>query len=474
MLLTMDRSRPITLANAAHTGRPTVWLLVIFIYALLLPREVRLSAGDLVFFADRLVAIAALPLIISAFANRALRITLCDTLLGLGSLFIFVSMSYHYGITSGLERGGALALDTAMAYFIGRYSVRNMAEFRTVMILIVFGLLIAGGSMALESIRGAPIVKPIFAGIFGPLPYYDAGLEITGQTLQSEYRLGLLRSSGPFSHPILGGLILCSILPIYLIGGIRKWPRIAGTIAALLSFFSLSSAALIGLFLGFVMIFYDWLQSRTMLLSWKTAIIFTSVIMLLLQVLTQSGVFSFIVRYLTLSAATGNYRMLIYEFGFATALNNPIFGIGFAGYDRPAWMVNATVDSHWLLLALRHGFPTALLFFALAIVSINMVAKAAGRSRGQDALFYKSIAILLFLLTFLGFTVAYFGGANSWYLAFTGAAVSLALSDTAQRRAQLPNVVRPSHSGVTSTHSPAGALPLPKDRPPEHVRSYTA
>lgn len=222
--------------------RPTVrqsrhiWLLVIFLYALLLPKEVRLSLGDLVFFADRIVAIGCLPIVLLAFFERRLAINLSDALVLVGSLLIVVTMGYHYGVSGGIERGGALALDTVMAYFIGRYSVRSIGDMRIIIRLIAPGLLVVGLLMAYELTRGSLLVKPVFANIFGPLPFYDNGLESSGQALPTEFRLGFLRASGPFSHPILGGLILSSALPLFILGGIKGWQRWAGIVGSVCGF----------------------------------------------------------------------------------------------------------------------------------------------------------------------------------------------------------------------------------------------
>ncbi|MCH7564219.1 MAG: hypothetical protein IH968_10395, partial [Gemmatimonadetes bacterium] len=58
----------------------------------------------------------------------------------------------------------------------------------------------------------------------------------------------------------------------------------------------------------------------------------------------------------------GYYRIQIWTYGTASVERNPWFGIGDKAMGRAHWMVMETIDNHWLMLAVRYGLPTAILF----------------------------------------------------------------------------------------------------------------
>ncbi|GAA3961620.1 hypothetical protein GCM10022278_19580 [Allohahella marinimesophila] len=59
--------------------------------------------------------------------------------------------------------------------------------------------------------------------------------------------------------------------------------------------------------------------------------------------------------------------MLIWEYGLIEVLDSPVFGIGFADWRRPAFMVSPSVDSFWLLTAMRFGLPSIVSVLAILI-----------------------------------------------------------------------------------------------------------
>src|SRR5262249_41143458 len=76
----------------------------------------------------------------------------------------------------------------------------------------------------------------------------------------------------------------------------------------------------------------------------------------------------FYISHFTFDPQTGWYRQLIWEFGSASVLNHPLFGIGFSDWVRSSWMTTS-VDMFWLLNTMRFGIPGGLLlvssFFAV-------------------------------------------------------------------------------------------------------------
>ena len=70
----------------------------------------------------------------------------------------------------------------------------------------------------------------------------------------------------------------------------------------------------------------------------------------------------FYISYFTFDRQTGWFRIWIWEYGSASVLNHPLFGIGFGDWVRPKWMPNS-IDNFWLVTAVRHGIPALILLF---------------------------------------------------------------------------------------------------------------
>ena len=120
---------------------------------------------------------------------------------------------------------------------------------------------------------------------------------------------------------------------------------------------------------------YDWLQQRFELLTWKLAAFMGALALLIVHFASQSGLIYILIR-MTFDPQTGYYRLLIWRFGLESIRENPLFGIGYAAYERYEWM-SASVDAHWLLLGVRHGAFAAIAFLCLAVMAIMMVGLAA-------------------------------------------------------------------------------------------------
>ncbi|MEZ5688096.1 MAG: O-antigen ligase family protein [Caenibius sp.] len=256
----------------------------------------------------------------------------------------------------------------------------------------------------------------------GALPASGEGLRsITESGLPT--RLGLLRATGPFSHPIIAGIFLAGMLPLYFTSAIKGWPRAFGIGAGILAFFSLSSAAFLALFLCVALIAYDWLQRRVTFLSWPLLAFSVVLIVAFLELAANSGAIGVLSRF-TFDPQTAHFRMLIWDYGTVSVASHPFLGIGYEPYERASWM-NPSVDNYWLLLAIRHGLPTVL---AIMVVLISAIALLVLQSRGKeegDRRIYIGYAIALFIYLVTGFTVAFFGAIVPLFYILLGGAISL-------------------------------------------------
>jgi len=388
-------------------------LVFVFYSFLLLSPEVEISIFGVSFPSYRLaLLVMALPAFWMMVNNKQGSASTLDYVVAFTSFWIMLSFITVYGFESGIVRGTGIVIDTALMYMVARVCVRTPDELRYFLLLILPGLIFAGGSLVLESLSGRLFVRPFFISIFGGLDSF-AGGEVTGsQSLEKEYRLGgLLRAFGPFPHPILAGAIMAGFLPLYYFSGLRSWPFILGVTLAFTSFFSLSSAAFLSLMIAVGAIGVYHVKSYIPKISWWTIVSLIGLAVWAIHMSTGGGIISALAR-LTLTPSTAYYRQLIWEYGSKTVANNPWFGIGYRQWDRPSWMIGDSVDAHFLLLAMRHGLIVPALL--LAGIAYGMIKLGINQTRltPRDKAFMIGVNITLFLYLIVGQTVNYFGSAN--------------------------------------------------------------
>ncbi len=113
-----------------------------------------------------------------------------------------------------------------------------------------------------------------------------------------------------------------------------------------------------------------------------------------LQVFTSRGAIVFLINKVTFNPQTGYMRLHIWTYGKATVLDNPIFGIGLNDWLRPTW-VPPSVDNFWLLTAMRHGLPAALLLLGALALHIFLILRAQNLDPARQTI---RVAYLLTLI----------------------------------------------------------------------------
>ncbi|WP_095012028.1 hypothetical protein [Tsuneonella mangrovi] len=394
---------------------------LVVVLLMLLPPEARLSLGGFELYAYRIGLLFALPFALVRMRENRFRPTISDVAIILAAGWIAIATLNIYGL-AGYQSAGALSLDLFAAYFVGRMLIASPLELRRLLYLMAPVFLFIAVCLALESIGHRYLVRPLIGEITGFSP--EAALDRIGGL-----RLGLLRATGPFQHPITGGLVMGSLLPLYFFADLPR-RGLMGIAASLGAIFCLSSAALLSLALGIAMSVYHIVQ-RVLKLTWLPVIAVSIVLFLVLQIGSNSGIISLAIRNLTLDPATGYYRMMIWIYGWADVFRHPLFGIGFFGsYARPEWMKTDSIDNYWLQQPLRFGLPV-LAFTAIAFVG-NLVGLMRIRCPGAQLEAVHGLrmewglAITLLIVFLLMFTVSPWGGEMGWFLFLVGAAGSIA------------------------------------------------
>lgn len=416
-----------SLAISPQYTRPTgaarfisVWPAVVLLVCFLLPPEFTFYAGPLRIGAYRLALIALSPLIVFAILKGRFKIHPLDFIIFIVVCWLPLSFAMNYDWSVGLEAGGGQSLDIILSYFIGRVTIRTLQNFRNFLICIFPVLALVGLLLAAESLSGNLFVRQTAQSIFG-------GSGDIGNLLRVEYRQGFLRAYSVFAHPIHAGIFLSSFIPLYFLHFKSLQWRNSGAFIGFLGFFSLSSAALLGILANLFILFYDWLQQRVRDLSWSVLLISGFIVIFLIQIFSQNGVVPIIYRYLTFNAQTGYFRTLIWEYAGAEALRHPWFGIGYEEYARPEWMATSSIDAHYLFMATSYGFFPALLYFLVSLFVVISMGRCASKSiTSASRKAFLGLASSLSVIIILMFTVTLWGPMLSWFNFMLGAALGLA------------------------------------------------
>ena len=410
----------------------------VLIIGLLLPVEVRYNFAGQTLYAYRIAWMLFAPWILFQILAGRFQFRFIDAMVGLAALWMVASFAVVDGIVRGGPAGVALGLDVLMPYLITRYTIRSFHDFRVLLVLLAPVALGIAVLMVLESVTQTRFIRSGAASIFGSLGRAEYGGDV-GPLKLGDARYGLMRATGPFSHPILAGVFFAGLMPLYYFSRLRGWPWLVGMASGLGAIFTLSSAAFLGLLIFAGLAAYDWLQKRVAFLTWPMFIGVAAAALAVLQVLSKSGLVAVLIRY-TVNPATGYYRLLIWEYGSRSVAKHPWWGIGYDPFEKLKWMTDS-VDTVWLAIAIRNGLPPALLLGGAVLVAIIALARTAARSRTVDGPAAMGLAITLTIFFVLGFTVSFFGGMLIWFVMLLAVAGSLS-QWSAPRVRQQPQVRR--------------------------------
>lgn len=413
-------SRPSTLGMFA-----SVWPALILSYSFLLfPIEVMVTVAGLNLYSYRIAILLLAPFAIFRVMRSYVRLEAHDFLIAIGCFWIIISFVANYAPVEGLIRSSAIFIDTFGSYLIARASIRSFRDIRLLLIALLPGLVIAGGFLALESLSKQLIVRPFFRSIFGAAVLYEGGVAKGALEFLNEQRLGLRRAYSVFSFPILGGVILSSLLTIYVFSGIRGWPRYLGIAVSCAAIFSVSSAVFAVLIIAVALMVLDRLLVYLRPLTWVTVSWLVGFYFVIANFIFESGVVGVIGRF-TLNPATAYVRRLQWSYGSESIAENPLVGIGLREYERAIWMT-PSIDAHFLSLGVRHGLVTPLLMLASILLLMIKLGRQSNHLSKADRDLALGINLAIGLLVFSSMTVTYFGESNIWFMLVLGVGAAAA------------------------------------------------
>lgn len=368
----MPRVENISKHEKSRTHRPKIeggklgWVVVVFVIALLIPLQINIGPVRLSPY-RLLLLFSIIPSIVYITTRRDIDLRADDTLVMLFALSGSATLVIVDGLSNAFESAGIFFVETAGAYLLARCCIRHPSTFELMAQSLFLGTVILIPFAAIEAVTGRPVILDALGKIFTVFP-----------NIPHETRWGLDRAQVVFEHPILFGVFCVTSFSLSMYVLCHNKGTLCSVTRAILvgiaSFFSLSSGALVALFVQLGLTFWD-VASRRLPRRWIILGVAVAVAYLIVDVASNRTPVQVFISYLTFNSHTASMRIHIWNYGFATALQNPLFGIGLTGdWERPSWL-GGSVDNFWLLIAMRHGFPVAAILGIAVLVSFFSLSK---------------------------------------------------------------------------------------------------
>lgn len=394
--------------------RKLPWPVLIFLVSLTVPWTFEFSGLSL--SASRVVLLTMIiPCLIMWSTGRAGCIRFSDIALLLYCCWCTLSLLVVHGLSVGIQGGGILFIETAGAYLLARCYVRNVDDFLNLSKLLFRIIVIILPFAVFEAVTRHNIALDLFRAALPTIP----------EAYQGE-RWGLRRVQTVFEHPILFGVFVSAVIAMaHLVLGYQKpllvrWSRTG--IVLTTGFLSMSGGP------------FTVIATQLLLLSWNFilqnfkhrwrllwGIVF--VMYLIIEVGSNQSAPAFYISHFSFDKGSAWQRLLIWEFGSGSALNHPLFGVGFGEWERPFWLTGS-MDMFWLVHAVRYGLPAAFLLLLAFIANILTVALKRDLN---DRLLQCRFAYLVIMTGFFlaGWAVHFWGAVYLYFLFLMGSGVWL-------------------------------------------------
>lgn len=379
-------------------------LAILFVVSIFIPVEFHLLAGTLRLEAYRIVLALAL---IYAFINiREVlkKADIIDILLFFFVILASASLIYNHGLQKGVESAGILIIEILGAFYLARLFITTPKSYYQINSWFVMILAVLVLFSLYEAFAKHRILHEWAKNITG-----NNALDYRLYTYHY-IRMGILRTTNLFSHPILYGTIGAIFFPFIVLLAAYKF-KIGNVIKAIAVFVgmmsTLSSAPLLSVaFQGMTAVLARFWSGGKRFWFGFSFIALSG--MILINAISNRGFFAILISYLTFNPSTGYWRMLQWKYTMDDISNHPLFGIGLHDWTRPSWM-NNSIDSFWLLMTLQHGMIAAFILLFLCLYAVFHVLNRLHKHHPASRWMVKSWILAFMSLILIGFTVDYFG-----------------------------------------------------------------
>lgn len=377
-------------------------MLAVFLVALILPFSFNIASLQLNAYNSVLI-VCIIPAFFYFIRLPGVRIVGLDVFMALHVLWLGVAIYHAYGsarivfiINQSLVLFGA--------YFMGRVLVRSAEDHERLFRYMLRILLVLFPFAFIEFAAHFSLIDRLMGRGGG-------GGGAGGM------RLGFRRVATVFPHPILFG-VFCSIFVanFFYVFYRSTWGRLRTMgFAMVMTFMALSSGPLIAMLLQLMMIGWERLL-RLFPPKWFLLMLFGSAVLAMLQLAYPGGLLAFVIDTFAYNEQTGYGRTEILEYGSASVLRNPLFGIGLSADWGQPWWRPPSVDNYWLVVSMRYGLP-ALAFMWIGF-ALHATQIAARRNLSEEAVSYRKGYLIALAGIFVALGTVHIWGAVSVFIMF--------------------------------------------------------
>ncbi|WP_158282688.1 O-antigen ligase family protein [Aminobacter sp. AP02] len=411
-----NRSRRKTAArdDGEQARKSLPWPVLLFLISLLIPWII--SIGPLRMSAYRFVLIGMLiPCLIMWLGGKAGRIRIADISLILYCFWCFLAIIMIHGFAYAIQPAGMIFIETVGAYLLARCFIRDADDFYNVIVALFWIVAMLLPLSVFEAVTGRNIAREFFASLYQTVP--DSYLEP---------RWGLRRVQSIFEHPILYGVFCASILTlVHLVLGhgkslTQRWLKTATV--GIAAFLSLSAGPMTALAAQAMLLGWNWVFNAVEA-RWRILGSFALLAVVSIELLSNRSVPVIFVSYFAFDEQSARVRIEIWRYGSASALNHPLFGVGFNEWERAPWMTTS-IDMFWIIDAVRHGIPAEFLMMLAFFAVYLPVAFKKGLTE-RLSVFRTAFVISMTGFFLVGWTVYFWNATYVIFLFMLGSGVWL-------------------------------------------------
>lgn len=379
-------------------------LAMLFVLSIFIPVEFHYLLGSLRIETYRVILGLAL---IYAFINIneiLKKADIIDILLFFFTILASASLIYNHGLQKGIESSGILIIEILGAFYLARLFITTPKSYYQV-------------NLWFATILAFLVVFSLYEAFAKHRILHEWAKNITGHDsldyrLYTHYyiRMGIMRTTNLFAHPILYGTIGAIFFPFIVLLTAYKF-KIRNLFKSLAIFIgmvsTLSSAPLLSVaFQGMTAVLTRFWSGGKRFWFGFSFIALSG--MILINAISNRGFFAILISHLTFNPVTGYYRMLQWEHSMDDIVEHPLFGIGLHDWTRPDWM-NSSIDSFWLLMTLQHGMIASFLLLFLCLYAVFHMLNRLHKHHPASRWMVESWILAFMSLILIGFTVDYFG-----------------------------------------------------------------
>lgn len=365
--------------------------LLLLIVSFCLPAEVAVMAGPLRLSPFRVILLVTFLPNLAYLLGGRIPMKPVDILIIAHGLWVVIALMVSMGPAQAIETGGIYMVETVGAYLIARRHIQHLGHVEAVARLIAGLIAFLCVAAFLESITGVHMLREMFRAVLGGPGPHDM-----------DTRMGLERAFTSFEHPILFGTFAASgaAFSYYVLGQatLQFKALVRLGLVVLATFFSLSGGPFVALGLQGFLIAWDRFTKGINHRWAALGGLFAGIWFMLTLASNRSPVLVFI-SYLTFSTQSAYNRVHIWTYGSAEVGRHPLFGIGLNDWIRAPWMSDS-MDTFWLLTAVRYGLPSVLLLLSAMIV----IGVSLNRTRASSVPFKH--AVKAWMVTMAGLSLA--------------------------------------------------------------------